>query len=130
MAADQSDQNNAVASAKEKTIGQVSSSREKFRWNPPPMVWTFIAFIILVIAVVHSTDVMADHAVSNVVTGTAIFLALIVWMSWFSLYSQHALWIRVLPFVLFVFAATTFFVFYRVDHVSGELVPIFSRILR
>ena len=127
MAADQSDHDNAVGSAKEKTTGRVSSGREKPRWNPPLLVWSFIAFTILVIAVVHSTDVMADHALSNVVTGTAIFLALIVWISWFSLYSQHALWVRVLPFVLFVFAATTFFVFYRVDHVSGELVPVFAR---
>ena len=81
-----------------------SSSRGKPRWNPPWLVWTFIVFAILLILTVRSIDVTGDHAMDNVISATAAFLALFVWMSWFGIYSQHAIWVRMLPFGMFVFS--------------------------
>ena len=104
-----------------------SSSRGKPRWNPPWLVWAFIVFAILVIVTVRSIDLTADHAMDNVISAAAAFFALFAWIGWFGIYSQHAIWVRMLPFGLFVFSSTAFFIFYRIDHVSGELVPVFAR---
>ena len=50
------------------------------------------------------------HAMDNVISAAAAFLALFVWMSWFGIFSQHALWVRMLPFGIFVFSSTVFFI--------------------
>ena len=97
------------------------------RWNPPWKVWALISFAILVIVTVQITNVTADHAVDNIITAGFAFLALFIWMGWFGFYSRHAIWIRMLPVALFIFSISTFFVFYRIDHVSGELIPVFAR---
>ncbi len=104
-----------------------SSNGENPRWNPPLAVWLFILLAILIIVIVRFTDAMADHAIGNVISAAALFFSLFAWLAWFSLYSRHTFWIRILPFTLIVSLLTGFFAFYRIDHVSGELVPFFAR---
>ena len=104
-----------------------ASGSDPPRWNPPWKVWAFIAFAILVIVIVRVTNVTADHAVDNIVTAASAFIAMLVWMGWFGFYSRHTLWVRMLPIALFIVSISTFFIFYRIDHVSGELMPVFAR---
>ena len=104
-----------------------ASGSDSPRWNPPWKVWAFIAFAILVIVIVRVTNVTADHAMDNIVTAASAFLAILAWMGWFGFYSRHTIWVRMLPIALFILSVSTFFIFYRIDHVSGELMPVFAR---
>ena len=97
------------------------------RWNPPRKVWGFILLALLIIVTVRITNLTGDHAVDNIITTGFTFLALFAWIGWFGFYSGHTIWIRVLPILFFILFSTIFFVFYRIDHVSGELVPVFAR---
>ena len=97
------------------------------RWIPPWSVWLVLGLAVVAILILQSTDLVGDHAVSNVASLIIAFLALILWILWFGLKSGHSLIIRLMPVAALVVIVTIFFAFYRIDHVSGELVPIFAR---
>ena len=97
------------------------------RWNPPWSIWAVIAAGLFVILLVQITDITADHAITNVATAVAVFLSLMSWVLWFCLYSDQPRWLRMMPLLVIVISITIFFAFYRIDHVSGELVPTFAR---
>ena len=120
------DDGNSAGVASKPTL-QDASSNDMSRWNPPWKVWIFIAFTLLIIAIVRTTNITADHAVDNVITASLAFLAICTWVSWFSFYSRHALWVRMLPIAFFVLSVTAFFILNRIDHVSGDLIPVFAR---
>lgn len=97
------------------------------RWVPPFKVWGLLILAAAVVVCVRATDITADHTIDNVVTWTVGFAALMTLIIWFGLYSGHSLFVRLIPLVGLLGSITVFFIVYRIDHVSGELVPVFSR---
>lgn len=94
--------------------------------RPPRWVWIVLAVLAAAILLVRSTDVLPDHAYANVATWVMLFIGFDVLWGWFlfgSGYRRRARWGSV---VCVLAVVGTFAALFRVDHVSGELVPAFA----
>lgn len=100
--------------------------KRKRRLTPPIWVCAVLALAAAIIAVLHTTDVTADHAKANVATLIVAFVALMTLLVWFSLLSGYSRWLRWgFPLAgLAVLAVLA--VLFRIEGVSSELVPAFA----
>ena len=103
------------------------SQGETPRIFPPFGVWGIALFAIITIFIFRSTNLTADHAIDNILTLALGFFALMTVILWFTLYSGHSLFVRLIPLSVLFVSISVFVIFYRIDHVSGELVPVFAR---
>ena len=93
---------------------------------PPRWLWIVLLAVTAVLAALHGTDVLADHATLNVLTLVLAFLALIVLLVWFGLLSGYRRRTRLLGLAGCLAAVGLLAALFRVDRVSGELVPSFA----
>jgi outer membrane protein assembly factor BamB len=84
-----------------------------------------VVLAVVAIAVLNLTDVTADHAMANVGTLIAGFAALVTVLLWFALFGPLAWWVRLLPLVVLLSLCAVFFSLFRIENVSGELMPRF-----
>jgi len=103
--------------------GEESKGHTHRRLAPPIWVWVVAGIAIAVIAVVQGADAFRDHAISNVATLIAAFVALMTALVWFSFLSGYSRRMRrsVLAGTLAVIAAIC--ALFEIVSVSGELVP-------
>jgi outer membrane protein assembly factor BamB len=129
MSNDQSQQ--ALSSSSESASSESASSETgggKHKWRGAARVYTWVVTSLACAAavVLHFTDVTADHQFANIGTLIAVFVAVATLILWFAIFSRFPRWVRMFPLVGSLLFAAGFFALYRIEHVSGELVPSFA----
>jgi outer membrane protein assembly factor BamB len=110
---------------------QVSSfpdapSRRGKRRTPPKLVLAEIVLLCVLGVIIRSTDILGDHAFANIATvllGVFVVATLAVWFLFFSGYGRRS---RLLTVAGVVAAVAIFAVLFRIERLSGELVPSFA----
>jgi len=92
---------------------------------PPAWVWVVVALCGLLIAWVRFRTIGGDRATVNVFTLILGFLACNAIGLWFLLFSGYTWRFRLGSLIGLFSCIVLFFVVFRIDHVSGELVPSF-----
>jgi outer membrane protein assembly factor BamB len=92
---------------------------------PPKWVWWVLSLAAAAMAVAQTTDLL-DHAMANVLTWFLTIVALIVLLAWFSLLSGNSKALRMGTLAGCLAAVAGFVGLFRVEHLSGELVPTFA----
>ena len=126
MAADRSRQDKPVSRGGTSDGRCSAAPRQSPRLLPPFKIWAIVAIAVGSIFLVRTTDLTADHAINNLLTLGLGFLAVMAWILWFSFCSGYSSRLRWLPMGVIVSCITFFFIFYRIDHFNGELIPQFA----
>lgn len=92
---------------------------------PPVWVWCLVTLWCVLLAVVRLGNITGDHAIVNVLTLLFGFFAFSALATWFVLLSAYPALLRWGSLLVLLGSVTAFCLMYRVDHVSGELVPHF-----
>ncbi len=100
--------------------------KRKLRIAARVCVWVVLASAAAAIVVLQCTDVMADNAKANIGTLIAAFVAVVTLILWFAIFSPYPARVRMLPLVGSLVFCGVFAALFRIEHVSGELVPRFA----
>jgi len=100
--------------------------RRRWRLAARVYVWVVSALAVAAVAVLRFTDVTADHAAANIGVLIAAFVALVTLILWFAFFSGYSRWVRMLPLLGGLAFCGAFAALFRIEHVSGELVPTFA----
>jgi outer membrane protein assembly factor BamB len=92
----------------------------------PLWVWIVLAINGLLVAVLRGTDLVGDIAIVNIATIVIVLLTVFVLIVWFAFFSHFRRRTRMLALAGCVLGAAAFFVLFRVDRLSGSMVPAFS----
>lgn len=106
--------------------GNVARRRAGRRLTPPKWVWGVVALLGLAIVILRVTDLLGDHAFANMATWILTFLAVLVLLGWWLLRSGLSRRARLAILAGLAAANAGFCILFRVDHLSGELVPSFA----
>jgi len=112
--------------AQSSSSSETGGRRRKWRLAARVYVWVASALAVAAIAVLRFTDVTADHAAANIGVLIAAFVGVVTLILWFAVLSGYSRWVRMLPLVGGLAACGTFAALFRIEHVSGELVPKFA----
>ncbi|MGD0900054.1 MAG: PQQ-binding-like beta-propeller repeat protein [Thermoguttaceae bacterium] len=96
------------------------------RRTPPRWVWAFVAGLGLLGLLLNATDAFGDHAAANIATWILTFLVVLTLLLWYLLLSGLSRRARLLLLAAVAAPVATFLILFRVEHVSGELVPSFA----
>ncbi|HUG68720.1 MAG TPA: PQQ-binding-like beta-propeller repeat protein [Pirellulaceae bacterium] len=91
---------------------------------PPLWVWIVGALTVAMIILVRVRD-GGDHAIANILTLLLSFLGCCVFLLWFLFFSGYSRTCRLGSFVALVACIALFFSAFRIEHVSGEMIPKF-----
>jgi outer membrane protein assembly factor BamB len=103
---------------------QVSTRRRRPR-TPPKWVWIVLLLLAVLVVVVHSGDVVNDHAIANIATALLCFVGIIVLAVWFLFRSGYHWLTRLLVAIGCVSVVGGLVVLFSIARLTGELVPIF-----
>ncbi len=92
----------------------------------PLWVWIVLAINSVLVAVLWGTDIVDDRAIVNVATMVIALLTLIILVIWFAFFSRFRRRTRMLALAGCVLGAAAFFALFRLDRLSGSMVPSFS----
>ena len=101
------------------------STPSRGRFWPPVPVLVLLVLTLLGIAWLRIVDPMGDRGAVNVFTFFLLVLAYLIYQVWFMFWSGHSWRLRFLPPLGLVLAAVVFFQVFRLDKVSGEMIPTF-----
>ncbi len=104
---------------------ELKTSRRAGRLVPPLWVWIVVAFTVAMIVLVRVRDVGGDHAIANILTLILSFLGCCAFSFWFLFFSGYSRMFRWGSFVSVIAGVILFFTAFRLEHVSGEMVPTF-----
>ncbi|MGA2068435.1 MAG: PQQ-binding-like beta-propeller repeat protein [Thermoguttaceae bacterium] len=96
------------------------------RLMPPRWVWITVALLGLAIVTLQLTDLLGDHGFANMATWILSFLAVLVLLGWWLFLSGLSRRARLATVAGLAAAVAGFLTLFRVDHLSGELVPSFA----
>ncbi len=105
--------------------GNQPRARSPKRLVPPVWVWIVLALIAALIVLVRARDVSGDHAIVNILTLLLTFLGCCVFSFWFLLFSGYSILFRFGSLVALAACVALFFTAFRLEQVSGEMVPKF-----
>ena len=91
-------------------------------------LWVWIVLVVngVLVAVLRGTDVLGDIAIANVATIVIALVTLIILIIWFAFFSGYRRRTRMLVLAGCVLGAAAFFALFRLDRLSGGMVPAFS----
>lgn len=95
------------------------------RLTPPIWVWVVLMFVAGMIALVRVRDVGGDHAVANILTLILSFMGCCALSLWFLFFSGYTRMFRLCGLVGVISIIALFFAVFKIEHVSGEMVPKF-----
>ncbi|MEO8498551.1 MAG: PQQ-binding-like beta-propeller repeat protein, partial [Planctomycetota bacterium] len=101
------------------------SARRSKPLVPPLWVWIVLAFTAGMITFVRVRTVGGDHAVVNVLTLLLTFLGCCTLSIWYLFFSGYSRVCRFGSVVGLAACISLFFSAFRIEHVSGEMVPTF-----
>ncbi len=96
------------------------------RLLPPAWAWAVLGVLAVVAAGLQTTDLLKDHAQANVGCWLSAFVAATTLLVWFWLLSDYSRKVRGASFVGFVVLVVGLVALFRIEGVSGELVPEFA----
>ncbi|MCP4662886.1 MAG: PQQ-binding-like beta-propeller repeat protein [bacterium] len=117
--------NERAGSEVEKSPKKKRRVRKK-RWVPPVWVWVLLAVYFGVVLWLQLADPTGDHSMSNGFSILVGLLAVVTLIFWFLFFSGHRWWIRLIPLLAAVAFVFVFNALFRLDHVSGALMPRFA----
>ncbi|NUQ61232.1 MAG: PQQ-like beta-propeller repeat protein [Pirellulales bacterium] len=85
-----------------------------------------LVLLLLLIAVFQTTDLIGDHGSANVASWLLAFLAVVTLAVWFLLLSGYRRRVRALSLIGVLLSIGVAAVLFRVERISGELVPEFA----
>lgn len=97
------------------------------RWLPGWKGGLLIALPWLVLIWVRLADPMGDHGSVNVFSYLLVMLSAIFWLLWFLLASGQPWSRRLTVFILPILLVFGFFSVFRIERMSGEMIPTFVR---
>lgn len=101
------------------------NSPQSPRWLPTWKGGLVVALPWLVLVWVRVADPMGDHGSINVFSYLLITLSILLWMLWF-LFASGQPWLRRLAVLVLPIAAVFgFFSLFRIERMSGEMIPTF-----
>lgn len=106
--------------------GGLPNNTKRRRRVPGWGTWLILAVLAGLIAAVRASDVLADHAYANVATCFFGFLGLVTLAVWFLARSGYSRLTKVRAVAAVLGTLGLLGVLFRLDHVSGELVPVWS----
>jgi outer membrane protein assembly factor BamB len=106
------------------SFSQAPSRRRRPR-TPPKWVWIVLVLLGVVVAIVRSTDVIEDHALSNIATVLLCFVGIVVVVVWFLFLSGYSWLSRLLVGAGCVGVVAVLVFLFPVERLNGELVPTF-----
>ena len=112
--------------AQSSASSETGHRRRRWRLAARSCVWVILALAVAAIVVLRFSDVMADHATANIGVLIAAFVAVVTLILWFAFFSGYSRWVRMLPLVGGLVFCGAFAALFRIDDVSGELVPTFA----
>lgn len=92
---------------------------------PPAWVWIVFSVFVLLIALVRIREVSGDRAVVNMLTLILAFLGGNVFSVWFVFLSGYSGSLRFKTVAGSIVAIVAFFCLFTIDHVTGEMIPVF-----
>jgi outer membrane protein assembly factor BamB len=95
------------------------------RFFPNWIVLAIVAFFVIALVAVRATDPAGDEAVINVLTLVLGFLAAATLMLWFAFFSSYSRVLRLVTFASLALGIGIFFTFYKIERVTGALIPTF-----
>jgi outer membrane protein assembly factor BamB len=95
------------------------------RFLPPLWYWLLVAILIAINAWYRLPE-PPDHAIANVIAMGSVAVAVISLLVWFAVFSRQSRPVRWTPPVVIVGAIVVFFVFFRLEGTTAELIPIFA----
>jgi outer membrane protein assembly factor BamB len=102
-----------------------SAAPRTARYFPDPIVWAMVGVFLALLVVVQLTDPLGDAAIQNILTLICGFLAVASLLGWFVVLSSHSRELRYGTLGVIAVAIIAFFVAYRIERVSGTLIPEF-----
>jgi outer membrane protein assembly factor BamB len=66
-----------------------------------------------------------DHAIANLISMGSVFVAVVAYVGWFAARSGHSTGARWVPLGAILGGLAIFFAFFRIDHFTAELLPVF-----
>jgi outer membrane protein assembly factor BamB len=100
--------------------------RRKWRLVAGVYVWVVLALAAATLFTLSRTDLLADHAKANIGKLIAVFVAAVTLILWFALFTGYPRWVRMIPLVGSLAFCGAFAALFRIEDVSGELVPRFT----
>jgi outer membrane protein assembly factor BamB len=96
------------------------------RRTPPKLVLAELTVLCLLGVIIRSTDILGDHAFANIATLLLSVIVVSTITVWFMFFSGYAWRSRLLALAGVVAAVSLFAVLFRIERLSGELVPSFA----
>jgi outer membrane protein assembly factor BamB len=101
-------------------------SRRGKRRTPPKLVLVELIVLCLIGIIIRSTDILGDHVFANF---AVLFLGIIAFSTmtvWFLFFSGFGWRLRLLVLTSVFMAVSLFAVLFRIERLSGELIPYFA----
>jgi outer membrane protein assembly factor BamB len=95
-------------------------------YGPPRWIKVVLGILAGLAVIARWTDVLRDNSMSNVALVVMGLLAFLITFVWFALRSRFSRKVRVASSVGLVACLALFLTLFRVNHISGELVPAFE----
>ncbi len=92
---------------------------------PPLWYWLLIAILVAINAWYRVPE-PPDHAIANVIAMGSGAIAIIALLVWFAAFSRQSRIVRWTPPLVIVAAIAIFFIFFRLEGTTAELIPIFA----
>ncbi|MCC9608151.1 PQQ-like beta-propeller repeat protein [Blastopirellula sp. JC732] len=73
-----------------------------------------------------AAPIVFDGAVGNVMTLIGAFFFVATPMIWFALFSGYDIYVRIAPIIFSLTVVGIFFIFFKIQHVDGEMKPKFA----
>ena len=101
-------------------------SRRRKRRIPPKLVLAELVALCLLGMFIHATDILGDHVFDNFAVLFLGIIAVSTLAVWFLFFSGYGWRLRLLVLAGVVSAVSLFAVLFRIERLSGELIPIFA----
>lgn len=94
--------------------------------RPHWLIWILWGLYAAAIFAVLSFDLTGDNATTNVVVVFFTFLGVLTLGTWYAFFSGLSRRTRFVPPLILLAAVAGFFTYFRIDHVTGEMLPVFA----
>jgi outer membrane protein assembly factor BamB len=107
------------------SIGERQTEPRTGRILPPLWYWLLIAILVAINAWYRVPE-PPDHAIANVIAMGSGAIGIIALLVWFAVFSRQSRIVRWTPPIVIVAAIAIFFIFFRLEGTTAELIPIFA----
>ncbi len=105
----------------------VGGRERRGRWWPGLGLSVVFGLLLVGLVLLRVIDPIGDRGTVNVGSAALVFLGLLLWMLWFLFASGQRVWLRLAPWALVLLLFGSFRACYRIEKVSGEMIPTFAR---